>query len=161
MLKTTAASLPTARAEETRRRILDAALELFRERGFDSTSTRQIARRAGVANGAAYYYFRSKEEMVLALYLDTQRQMDSLTRAPFAKTRDLRARIGAILELKLRELDPFRTLLAILFRTAADPQSPVSPFGEAAASVREASVRLFREALEGSDVRVPEDLLPH
>src|SRR5713226_3753756 len=126
MLKTTAASLPTARAEETRRRILDAALELFRERGFDSTSTRQIARRAGVANGAAYYYFRSKEEMVLAFYLDTQRQMDSLTRAPFAETRDLKARLAALIELKLRELLPYRTLLTVLFRTAADPASPIS-----------------------------------
>jgi len=160
MLKT-AISASTPRAEETRRRILEAALELFRERGFDATSTRQIARRAGVANGAAYYYFRSKEEMVLAFYLDTQRQMDSLTRAPFAKTRELKARLVAVIELKLRELLPYRTLLTVLFRTAADPKSPISPFGEETRSIRDQSIHLFREALEGSDLRVPADLLPH
>ena len=160
MLKT-AISASTPRAEETRRRILEAALELFRERGFDATSTRQIAQRAGVANGAAYYYFRSKEEMVLAFYLDTQRQMDSLTREPFAKTRELKARLAAVIELKLRELLPYRTLLTVLFRTAADPKSPISPFGEETRSIRDQSIRIFREALEGSDLRVPTDLLPH
>ena len=160
MLKT-AASASTPRAEETRRRILEAALELFRERGFDATSTRQIARRAGVANGAAYYYFRSKEEMVLAFYLDTQRQMDSLIRAPFAQTRDLKARLAALIELKLKELFPYRTLLTVLFRTAADPTSPISPFGDETRAIRDQSIRIFREALEGSDLRVPSDLLPH
>jgi len=43
----------TPKAEETGRRILDSALELFRQQGFDSTTMRDIARKAGVATGAA------------------------------------------------------------------------------------------------------------
>jgi AcrR family transcriptional regulator len=44
------------KAEATAARILDAALELFREQGFDAATMRGIAERAGVATGAAYYY---------------------------------------------------------------------------------------------------------
>ena len=58
---------PTPKAEETRRRILAAALDLFQERGFAETTMRDIARNAGVATGAAYYYFPSKEHLFLAV----------------------------------------------------------------------------------------------
>jgi AcrR family transcriptional regulator len=46
-----------AKSEETRARILDAAIELFRARGFESATMREIAAAADVATGAAYYYF--------------------------------------------------------------------------------------------------------
>ena len=41
--------------KDTRQKILDAALELFRERGFAEATMREIAARAGVATGLAYY----------------------------------------------------------------------------------------------------------
>ena len=63
-----------AKAEGTRERIVDAALELFREKGFDETTMRDIAAAAGVATGAAYYYFRSKEELVMAFYARTAQE---------------------------------------------------------------------------------------
>jgi AcrR family transcriptional regulator len=62
------APMSTAKAEDTRRRILQAALGLFQTRGFDDTTMREIAQEAGVATGAAYYYFASKEAMVMAFY---------------------------------------------------------------------------------------------
>ncbi|MFZ5779297.1 MAG: CerR family C-terminal domain-containing protein [Pseudomonadota bacterium] len=49
------------RGEETRRRILKAALEMFGELGYDAASTRQLAERAGVNLPAIQYYFGSKE----------------------------------------------------------------------------------------------------
>ena len=62
-------------AADTRGKILEAALELFRERGFDESTMREIAARAGVATGLAYYYFASKDAIVLAFY---QRAKDDL-----------------------------------------------------------------------------------
>ena len=53
-----------ATSEETRRLILDTALRLFRERGLDETTMRDIAAGAGLSLGAAYYYFRNKEAIV-------------------------------------------------------------------------------------------------
>jgi AcrR family transcriptional regulator len=50
-----------ARGEETRRRIVDVALRLFAEHGFEATTTRQIAAAAGVNAPALQYYFDNKE----------------------------------------------------------------------------------------------------
>src|SRR5256885_1173878 len=58
----------TPKAEETGHRILNAALDLFREEGFDSTTMRGVAQKAGVATGAAYYYYPSKDAIVMDFY---------------------------------------------------------------------------------------------
>jgi TetR/AcrR family transcriptional regulator len=50
-------------ADQTRRRILAAALELFSERGFDGASTREIADRAGVTQPLLNYHFTAKDEL--------------------------------------------------------------------------------------------------
>jgi AcrR family transcriptional regulator len=55
------------RGEETRRRILDIALQLFATSGFDGASTRMIAERAGVNLPAIQYYFGSKEGLYRAV----------------------------------------------------------------------------------------------
>ncbi|MGA8427683.1 MAG: TetR/AcrR family transcriptional regulator [Candidatus Dormiibacterota bacterium] len=52
-----------ARPGSTRERILDAALDLFTEQGFDKTSLREVSERVGVTKAALYYYFPSKEKM--------------------------------------------------------------------------------------------------
>ena len=57
---------------DKRRRILDAALELFNERGFHGTPMPMVAERAGVAAGTIYRYFDSKEALVNAVFLQWQ-----------------------------------------------------------------------------------------
>ena len=59
---------PLPKSDETRARILNAALDLFRRKGFDRATMREIATEAQVAPGAAYYYFESKESIVMAFY---------------------------------------------------------------------------------------------
>lgn len=55
---------------EKRQAILDAALILFTEKGFHDTPTSLIARRAGVAGGTLFNYFKTKEELIKSLFLD-------------------------------------------------------------------------------------------
>jgi len=57
---------PTARPD-TRARILDAALDVFSEYGFEGSSLQQIADRLDLTKAALYYYFRSKDELLEAL----------------------------------------------------------------------------------------------
>ena len=64
-----------SKSEETRSRILAAALDVFRERGFHAATMREIAAAAGVAVGAAYYYFDSKDALVMAFYAQAQDEM--------------------------------------------------------------------------------------
>jgi TetR/AcrR family transcriptional regulator len=52
-----------ASADETRTRILAAALDMFSERGFDGASTRDIAERAGVTQPLLHYHFSAKDEL--------------------------------------------------------------------------------------------------
>jgi AcrR family transcriptional regulator len=54
---------------DTRQRILDVALDLFTEQGYDGTSLRQIAEQLGITKAAIYYYFESKEDILMALHL--------------------------------------------------------------------------------------------
>ncbi len=53
----------------TRQRILDVALDLFVEQGYEKTSLREIAERVGVTKAALYYHFESKDDILLALHL--------------------------------------------------------------------------------------------
>jgi AcrR family transcriptional regulator len=151
----------TPKAEETRRRILSAALDLFQERGFAETTMRDIAKRAEVATGAAYYYFPSKESIVLAFYWETHTAFDSAYKKPLARTADLATRIRILIELKLEQFQPYREFLGALFRSAGDPASPLSPFSEETWEIREQSIDHFRTALEGSRVKTPADLARH
>ncbi len=57
----------TVRGEQTRRRLLEAAEEVFGEMGFRRASISEIVRRAGVAQGTFYLYFDSKEDIFRAL----------------------------------------------------------------------------------------------
>jgi len=54
-------------AQERRNEILDAADELFGQKGFDGTSTNEILEKVGIARGTLYYHFKSKEDIMDAL----------------------------------------------------------------------------------------------
>ena len=58
----------SGKALQTRQHILDTALNLFASQGYQKTTLREIATRAGVSLGLAYRYFARKEELVAALY---------------------------------------------------------------------------------------------
>src|SRR5215831_1189599 len=93
--------MATKKAEETGRKILDAALDLFREEGFEQTTMRAIAARAGVATGAAYYYFPSKDAIVLAFHRRACADMQPRIAAALESAEGLEARLPALICAKL------------------------------------------------------------
>src|SRR5215467_4904730 len=56
------------RKAQLKQRIVNAALKLFQRKGFDGTTTKQIARLAGIAEGTVFNYFRTKEEIALYFF---------------------------------------------------------------------------------------------
>lgn len=148
------------KSDETRARILAGAIDLFRRRGFEETTMREIASEAGVATGAAYYYFESKDAIVLAFYDEAQRAMEPLLEDALTVARELKPRLQALLEIKLRYFEPNRRLLGAL-SAHADPEHPLSPFGSRTAAIRERDVQFFERALAGSGTRIARDLQPH
>jgi AcrR family transcriptional regulator len=145
-----------AGSEETRRQILERALALFRERGFEETTIRDIASRAGLSLGAAYYYFNSKEAIVGAYYDYVQQEHLRRAREAFAQGGDLRARLRAALHTKIDIMQHDQRLLRALFRYGGDPDHPLSWFGPATREQRRLSVAVFAEALAGE--RLPDDV---
>lgn len=144
----------TRKGEQTRERILDAALVLFRERGFEETTMRAIAEEAGVAVGNAYYYFRAKEHLVQAFYERTHEEHLEASREVLERERTLQKRLLGVMRKKIDTAMPYHQLSAVLFRTAADPRNPINPFSKESEPLRQRATALFAEVLEGSDVKV-------
>ena len=69
---TLAASLPTgpkqARSKQTREKIVQAAIHLFQERGYEKTTSNDIAAAAGVSVGSFYVYFTDKRQLLLTIF---------------------------------------------------------------------------------------------
>jgi len=151
---------PTPRAEDTRRRIYEAAMELFREKGFEQTTMRDIAAKAGVALGGAYYYYSSKDAIVLAFYREMQETSTPLVGGALTDKKKLKERIQAVLDQRLKLLAPNRKFCAALFRHAPDGADPLSPFSEESRLIRDAAIEQMRVAIDGGDVKIPSDLKP-
>jgi AcrR family transcriptional regulator len=138
--------------EKTKAVILQAALELFRVRGFEVTTMRDIARSAKVATGAAYYYFPSKESIVAAYYDQVQRLHAEKVRLELNRKAGLRERLGVAMHSKLEILKDDRMFLGALFRYTADPEHPLSVFGKGTHAQRSQSIAIFQEAIAGANV---------
>jgi AcrR family transcriptional regulator len=143
-------------SEETRRLILDIALALFRERGFEQTTIRDIAGQAGLSLGAAYYYFKSKEAIVGAYYDYVQQEHMARAREAYGRSGDLRARLRAALHTKIDIVQHDRRLLVALFRYGGDAEHPLSWFGPATRHQRQLSIDVFAAAI--AEERLPDDI---
>ena len=160
MTTTTIKPRVTSRAEDTRKKIYEAAMELFREKGFEETTMRDIAAKAGVALGGTYYYFSSKDAIVLAFYREMQETSTSVVGDALADKKKLKDRIRTVLDQRLKLLSPNRKFCAALFRHAPDGADPLSPFSEETRLIREAAIEQMRAALDSGDVKIPADLKP-
>lgn len=69
---------PVGRRSDTRDVILNKALELFADKGYDATSMREIAEQVGISKPALYYHFDSKEDIVRGVLGDQLAQIEEL-----------------------------------------------------------------------------------
>jgi AcrR family transcriptional regulator len=143
----------SAKGDRTRQRVLNAALGLFRRRGYERTTMRDIAAKAGMSLGAAYHYYSSKEAMVLAYYQAMQAAHEQAV-ADSQVEPTLGARLDCLLQTKLGLLEHDRKLFAALFQDLAEPSSPLSLFGSTTRDVRDRSVAQFEELF--ADLELPE-----
>jgi len=148
----------TNRGEQTRTTVFTAALELFRDRGYEATTMRAIADRAGVSLGSSYHYFPSKAHLVLEFYRHIH-DLHVVACAPvLTRESDLKARLRGVMRAIVMTCEPFHDVAASIFGTVADPSSPLNAFGEAARALRQEVIGLYGDVLSGSDVKLPPDL---
>ena len=150
-----AAVVKRSKGEQTKAAIIDAALALFTERGFDATTMRAIAESAGVSLGNAYYYFRSKDELVQGFYDRTAVEHGERLPEVLDGLDGLADRLTAHLDLWFELMAPQHPFAVGFFRNAADPASPLSPFSAASAPARTAAIELMELVVEGTSPAVP------
>src|SRR5215469_7852833 len=96
----------TPRAGQTRAAIVEAALRMFRETGYEATTMRAIAREAGVSTGNAYYYFSSKEELIREFYARNQAEHEAACRPVLAAETGFAPRLRGTVRALIDVLSP-------------------------------------------------------
>ena len=148
----------TLKGDQTKALILETALEIFRERGYEETTMRAIAEKAGLSLGNAYYYFHSKEYLIQAFYQRLHDEHLAVALPALDKVDSLKARLLTVMRLKFDVMKPYHQFAGVLFRTAAHPESPLNPFSDESDPVREQSIELFAKVVEDTKARIPKDL---
>lgn len=86
----------TEKSVDKRRRILEAAVKTFAEKGFHGTRVADIAKEADIAYGLIYHYFKNKEEILNSIFHDKWGFFLAILRSIDQDNRDLRAKLLAI-----------------------------------------------------------------
>lgn len=100
-------------AQDRREQILEAAVAVFAERGYQRATVKEIAARAGIAPGTIYLYFRNKRELLLALAETLIRRAADALLAPRSEL-DVESHLALILRDRLRFVRENQGLLRAL-----------------------------------------------
>ena len=115
--------------QATRARIVLAALDLFQSKGFDETTTKAIARKAGIAEGTVFNYFPTKEDIALHFFNE---ELDHAIAAVRANRRLARApleeKLFALVHSQLEYLAPYERFIGAAVVHALRPSSKLGPF---------------------------------
>jgi AcrR family transcriptional regulator len=148
---------PKPKSLETRNHILSTALCIFRERGFEAATMRDLAAAADTSLGSAYYYFPSKEAIIQAYYDDVQAEHTARVAAALSDSSlDLKERLRIAFHSKLEILQGDRRLLGALFRYTGEPGHPLSVLGSGTLQNRQQSIAVFTSAI--GNERLPDDI---
>jgi AcrR family transcriptional regulator len=81
------------KSEDKRNAILDAATRLFAERGLTAAPTSEISERAGVAEGTLFTYFKTKDDLINALYREIKLELADAMMSDFPRKKNVRTRL--------------------------------------------------------------------
>lgn len=142
------------RGEQTRRLIVDTAVRLFGELGYEKTTMRAIAAAAGVSVGNAYYYFPSKESLVQEFYLQIQRAHLAVVEPVLNGDGGFGEKLSAILHRGVDVWSPHHAFAGKFIGLAAVPGSPISPFSAESKESRELSLSVFQRLVSTSTIKM-------
>ena len=81
------------KSEDKRNAILDAATRLFAERGLTAAPTSEISKQAGVAEGTLFTYFKTKDDLINALYREIKLELADAIMSDFPRKKNVRTRL--------------------------------------------------------------------
>jgi AcrR family transcriptional regulator len=134
--------------ERTKERILEAALQLFREKGLEQTTTKEISKKAGIAEGTLFNYFKTKEDLALYFF---QKETEELIRWFHRDARlqkaPLTEKLFAIIHRQLEYIEPYEDFIGAVFYRSLQPSSTLSPLSLESQELRLKYLRFIREIL--------------
>jgi TetR/AcrR family transcriptional regulator, fatty acid metabolism regulator protein len=140
--------------ERTRRAILQAALGLFSRKGFFRTPTKEISRRAGIAEGTLFNYFRTKEDLALYFFEEeVAALMDWYRKDPRLRRATLPEQLFAVLHHHLRRMEPYQDFIGAVYLRALEPLSRLSPLSLDSQEINLRYLRFIRGILEEAERR--------
>lgn len=159
----------TQKVKETKAKIKNAALEIFREKGYEATTMRLIANKARVALGTIYIYYESKDDLILEYYTDIQETLhEKLKREVFPpgtlpkndkiKKEPLSELVSLFFTMQIEAMKNDKIFLSGLAGSAATPQNRLSVFSATSYSIRKAHIRVLSEIVEQSKEKLDPQL---
>jgi len=150
--------------EQTRIRLLEAAVDVISEKGFDKASMREIANRADVADATIYNYFSTKEKLLYGYCELVQQQvMAELKAIDDFHEYSLRDQLHQLVEMELRMWLPAREFLQQVFaQTYAAPSVGFELLSDTKAILKMMVVELIDASIEAGEMpeQPYQDLLP-
>lgn len=140
--------------EETKQRILSAALKLFKEKGLEGTTTKEISKKSGIAEGTLFNYFKTKEDLALYFF---QKETEDLIKWFRAETRlrnaPLPEKLFGIIHRQLEYIEPYEDFIGAVFCRSLQPTSSLSPLSFESQELRLKYLRFIREVLAEAEER--------
>src|SRR5436190_23802889 len=134
--------------ERTRENILAAALDLFRTKGLEGTTTKQISKMAGIAEGTLFNYFKTKEDLALFFFQKETSDLIAwygkqavLQRAPLPE------KLFAIIHRQLEYIAPYEEFIGAVFFRSLQPSSKLSRLSFESQDLRLTYLRFVRAVL--------------
>ncbi|WP_242935203.1 TetR/AcrR family transcriptional regulator [Leptospira kobayashii] len=149
----------TEKSKKTKELIYNTAISLFQKDGYEKTTMRSISSQAGVSLGSAYYYFESKEDIVLQFYYFSQEDAKVQSEEFNKSTNDFKKRFKNIILYKIDSFAKYKNFVSVLAKNAGDPNHSISPFSEETKQIREDAIQIIREALESSNLKLKGEIV--
>jgi AcrR family transcriptional regulator len=141
---------------EIRERLLEAALDLFTKNGFDRTTIDDVAFAADVGKGTVYNYYRTKEDIVVAFFLDIEREVQEQLNGLAHDRRSLQAVLTGVIQLQFKLKEPHHAFVRVfLAQLCAKATAQTHWVHEIQTIIDPPLVRLFTK-LQGRGVLRPD-----
>lgn len=139
-----------ANKQAVRDRILKAALALFQAKGFDATTTKEIARKAKIAEGTVFNYFETKDDIALYfLELEVDHAIAAVRRNRALDKAPLEEKLFALVQAQIEFLEPHERFIGAAFVNALRPGSKIG-FSIQALQLRDRYLAFVEELIASS-----------
>ncbi len=138
--------------EQTKERILKAALDLFQKKGFYKTTTKEISKKAKIAEGTLFNYFKTKEDLALYFFeIEIQDCIDWYAQDEYIQGTPLPEKLFALTQHSLDRLAPYEEFIGAVYLRALQPRSKLNPLSLDIQELRVKELKFIREILSEAE----------